>query len=223
VGPVIGDMLPLALGIAISPTPVVAVIIMLLSDRGQLTSAGFLAGWIAGVGLALVALVWLSGLIPDVRFAVSQPLVGVVEILLGLVLVVLGVRQWTVRNATSIDLEMPRWMRAVDTLKPWQALPVGFVYAAFRPKNFVLATAAALVIRDGDITLAQSVVCIAIFTAIASVAVGLPVVASIAGVRNTRALLERSRARLLTSVGAITGTALLVLGVVVLGMGIGQY
>ena len=73
-GPVIGDLLPLALGIAISPTPVAAVIVMLLSTRGQVTSLGFVLGWIIGVALAIFALTWLSALVPQARFSVSMRL-----------------------------------------------------------------------------------------------------------------------------------------------------
>ena len=46
---VIGDLLPLAVGVAVSPVPIIAVILMLLSPRAGGTSVGFLAGWVAGV------------------------------------------------------------------------------------------------------------------------------------------------------------------------------
>ena len=48
-GEVIGDLLPLALGVAISPIPVIAAILMLLSRQAGKTSTGFLIGWIAGI------------------------------------------------------------------------------------------------------------------------------------------------------------------------------
>lgn len=40
---VIGDVLPLAAGVAISPMPIIAVILMLLAPRAGAASAGFLA------------------------------------------------------------------------------------------------------------------------------------------------------------------------------------
>ena len=45
---VIGEILPLALGIAISPIPIIAAILMLLSPRARTTSVGFLLGWEIG-------------------------------------------------------------------------------------------------------------------------------------------------------------------------------
>jgi membrane protein YqaA with SNARE-associated domain len=47
-GAVIGDVLPLAIGIAISPIPIIAAILMLFSPRATSTSTGFLLGWILG-------------------------------------------------------------------------------------------------------------------------------------------------------------------------------
>jgi hypothetical protein len=46
VGPVIGDLLPLAVGVAVSPVPIIAVILMLLAPRAGGASLGFLAGWV---------------------------------------------------------------------------------------------------------------------------------------------------------------------------------
>jgi hypothetical protein len=46
---VIGEILPLAIGVAISPVPIIAVILMLLAHRAGATAAGFLVGWVAGI------------------------------------------------------------------------------------------------------------------------------------------------------------------------------
>lgn len=43
-GSVLGEMLPLAVGVAISPIPIIAVILMLLSKRAGGASAGFGVG-----------------------------------------------------------------------------------------------------------------------------------------------------------------------------------
>ena len=47
-GPAIGDVLPLALGVALSPIPIIAVILMLLSPKAQENGPAFLVGWVAG-------------------------------------------------------------------------------------------------------------------------------------------------------------------------------
>ena len=50
---VIGEILPLALGIAVSPIPIIAAILMLLSPRAKGTSVGFLLGWVVGIVVAV--------------------------------------------------------------------------------------------------------------------------------------------------------------------------
>jgi MFS family permease len=60
-----GDVLPLALGIAVSPVPVIATILMLLSPRAKATSAAFAGGWVGGITVAIVVFDLLGGLLPD--------------------------------------------------------------------------------------------------------------------------------------------------------------
>ena len=52
-GQVIGDILPLAIGVAISPIPIIAAILMLLSPKAKGTSVGFLLGWVVGIVVAV--------------------------------------------------------------------------------------------------------------------------------------------------------------------------
>ena len=60
-GSVIGELLPLAVGVAISPIPIIAVILMLLSKRAGGASAGFGVGWILGIVVATGIFVLLAG------------------------------------------------------------------------------------------------------------------------------------------------------------------
>src|SRR6185436_1746651 len=50
-GPGIGDFLPSAVGVAISPLPIVAVVLMLVTPRGRVNGPMFVVGW--WVGLAI--------------------------------------------------------------------------------------------------------------------------------------------------------------------------
>ena len=59
-GQAIGEALPFAIGVAISPVPIIAIILMLLSTRAGANSAAFLAGWVLGVTGASVALLALT-------------------------------------------------------------------------------------------------------------------------------------------------------------------
>ena len=45
-GEAIGQLLPFAVGVAISPLPIVAVVLMLVTPRARSNGPAFLAGWI---------------------------------------------------------------------------------------------------------------------------------------------------------------------------------
>ena len=48
-GAVLGDVLPLAVAVLISPIPIIAAILMLLSPNAGATSVGFMLGWLGGI------------------------------------------------------------------------------------------------------------------------------------------------------------------------------
>jgi Sap, sulfolipid-1-addressing protein len=58
VGEAIGQMLPSAVGVAISPFPIVAVVLMLVAARGRVNGPVFLVGW--WVGIAVVGVIVLT-------------------------------------------------------------------------------------------------------------------------------------------------------------------
>ena len=96
-GSVIGDILPLALGIAISPIPIIAAILMLLSPKAKGTSIGFLLGWVLGIIVAVVLFELLASVIPASDPDAAKPVAGVIKLLLGLGLLFLAWRQWRSR------------------------------------------------------------------------------------------------------------------------------
>jgi Na+/proline symporter len=92
-GSVIGEILPLALGIAISPIPIIAAILMLLSPKAKATSVGFMLGWICGIVVALIVFVLLASILPQSESDEPQPIAGIVKILLGVLVVFLSLKQ----------------------------------------------------------------------------------------------------------------------------------
>ena len=94
---VIGEILPLAIGVAVSPIPIVATILMLFSKRAGSASSGFLIGWILGIVVASQAIfVALAGTLQtggEPSAAASWIKIG-----LGVLLLLVGVRQWRGRG-----------------------------------------------------------------------------------------------------------------------------
>jgi threonine/homoserine/homoserine lactone efflux protein len=218
-GDTIGEILPLAVGIAISPIPIIAAILMLLSPKAKGTSLGFLFGWLVGIIAAIVIFTLLSSVLAQPADGPST-LAGVIKIVLGALLLLLAVKQWRNRPAKGEQAALPKWMAAIDTMTPAKALVLGFVLAAVNPKNLLMAASAGLVVGGAGLTPGQTIAVIAVFTVIAASTVLGPVIAYLAASAKMAEPLERLREWLVDNNAAIMAVLLLVIGVSVVGKGI---
>jgi threonine/homoserine/homoserine lactone efflux protein len=66
-------------------------------------------------------------------------------------------------------------MAALDSATPGSAARLGLLLSAANPKILVLAAAAGLAIGAADLDVPETAACVAVFTAIGSVTVALPV------------------------------------------------
>ncbi len=60
-GQAIGELLPAAVGVAISPIPIIAVVLMLVSPRGRTNGPACLLGQVLGVASAGAVFLLLAG------------------------------------------------------------------------------------------------------------------------------------------------------------------
>jgi threonine/homoserine/homoserine lactone efflux protein len=219
----IGDVLPLALGIAISPIPIIAAILMLLSPKARGTSVGFLGGWVTGILVAVVVFTLLGAAIPAADPDASQPIGGVIKLVLGALLVLLAVRQWRGRPRGDDQASLPTWMSAIDSMTPVRALALGFVLAAVNPKNLLLAASAGVSVGTAGLSDGEVVVTLAVFVVLAASSVLVPVVGYLAASTRMAAPLERLRSWLVQNNATVMSVLLLVIGVVVIGKGIASF
>lgn len=109
-GEAIGEVLGLAVGIAVSPVPIAAVILMLLSARARANSAAFLVAWIVGIAAVTTVAASIPGLETD-----SEPstTAGWIKLALGGLLLLAGIRQW--RSRPGPDDEPQDVVRSATT------------------------------------------------------------------------------------------------------------
>ncbi|MFI6830031.1 GAP family protein [Kribbella sp. NPDC050241] len=222
-GGVIGDILPLALGVAISPVPIIAAILMLLSPNAKTTSIGFLIGWIAGIVVAVVAFTLLSSLLSEGDSDASSPVKGTIQLALGVLLILLAARQWRARPRGQVEPELPKWMSAIDTLTTVKGLGLGFLLSALNPKNLIMAAGAGIAIGGGNLGTGETVVVILVFTAIAASTVAVPVIGYLVAADRLAEPLEALRGWLVRENTVVMAILLLVIGVVMIGKGIGSF
>jgi threonine/homoserine/homoserine lactone efflux protein len=219
---VIGEILPLAVGIAISPIPIIAAILMLLSPRAKGTSVGFMIGWLAGIAVAIVLFSLLSSVIPP-ETGGRSPVAGVVKIILGVLLLVLAIKQWRTRPAKGNQASLPKWMSAIDSMSAVKALWLGFLLAAANPKNLLLAIAAGVIVGRAGLTVGQVAVVIIIFVLLAGSTVLVPVFGYLIASARLAGPLDRLRQWLVDNNAVIMAVLLLVLGVALIGKGFADF
>ena len=222
-GAVIGDLLPLAVGIAISPIPIIAVILMLLSRKATATGTGFLLGWVAGIVSVTVVVLALVGQAGDTTGGQPSTLSSVLKLVLGALLILMAGRQWQGRPKEGESGRMPKWMDAIESFSLGRALVLGFLLSGINPKNLLLCLAAGTTIGAAHLPAGEAVVAMVVFTVLASSTVAVPVLGHLAARDRMAAPLERLRAWLTQNNAAVMAVLLLVLGTVLLGRGIAGF
>jgi threonine/homoserine/homoserine lactone efflux protein len=175
-GAAIGEVLGLAAGVAVSPLPIVAMILLLATPRGRVNGILFGAGWLAGLALLGAAVLLIAG--PSAASSGGEPAawVGWLKLLLGVLALLLAVRQWRSQPAEGAEPEMPKWMAGLDRLQPGAALGLGALLAAANPKNGALTIAAAASIAGAGLPGGEQALTLAVFVLIGSVGVLAPLV-----------------------------------------------
>jgi len=220
---VIGAILPLAIGVAISPIPIIAAILMLLSPRARSTGVGFLLGWLVGVIVAVTVFTLLAAVLPENDPDASKPIAGTIQLILGVLLLLLAVRQWRSRPKHGEEPALPKWMSAIDSMTTGRGLLLGFVLAAVNPKNLLLAASAGIVIGSAGLSVGPEILAIAVFTVIAVISVAAPVIAYLVAADRMRGPLDALRGWLVHNNATVMAVLLLVIGVSVIGKGIGSF
>jgi threonine/homoserine/homoserine lactone efflux protein len=219
----IGAILPLAVGIAVSPIPIIAAILMLLAPKARATSVAFMIGWVAGIVAGSVVFTLLSSILPSAAPDATHPVIGVVQILLGVLLLLLALRQWRSRPKDGASGAMPKWMSSIDSMTAARGAVLGFLLSAINPKNLLMSVAAGTAIGGAALAVWQSTIVIAVFVILASVSVAVPVIGFLVAGERLQPTLDRLQKWLTDNNAVIMAVLFLVLGVVVLGKGIGQF
>ena len=205
-GPGVSTVLPLAIAVAISPLPILTVIVLLLGERAQGGSVAFLLGWTAGIVLATGGTL-LAVQIGNADRDQASTAANWLELVLGTFLVAIGIRQWVLRPGPNGPARGRGWLAAIGSVTPVRGAVLGLLLSAANPKNLALCVAAGVAIAGGDLVAREDVVATLVFTGIAVSTVALPVAASALAGDHIRGPLDRARARL----SGVSGTVLPIL------------
>lgn len=215
VGDVVGQSLAYAIAIAVSPIPIAALLLMLVTKKARINAPLFLLGWVAGISIVGVVVF----LIPGLEASQGEPstTVGVVKALLGLLLLLAGIQSWRTRPKAGETAEPPAWMERIDGFGGASALGIGVVLSGANPKNLLLAVAGAATISAASLPVSQQYLALGVFVAIASISILVPVVAYFALGKRAELAMTSAKEWLIQNNKTVMSVLLLVIAVSLIG------
>lgn len=216
----IGDILGNAVGAALSPLPIIALVLVLLSDRPHVSGTAYAVGWVLGLsGLGALVLV----LDPARGGSATEPstTMVVVRLVIGGLFFFFAFRQWQGRPRPGETPQQVGWMVALGTMPPLRVLGMGAALAVVNPKNLGLTIAAGVDIASHDLPAGQQAVTLAVFVLVASVTVIAPLAYTLIAGDRAKPLLRSLDAWLAAHGWSVMVVLFLVLGAKLVGTGLG--
>lgn len=214
----IAESVPLAVGVALSPIPIAAVLVALLTPRAASTGPSFFTGWILGIGTVGLVVFFAPGL----ETARGEPtrLEGVLGMALGVALVALAVRQWRRRPRPGRPVEVPELLARLDDMGPGRALAAGFLLSALNPKNLGLTAAGVAVIDASMLGPRDQAICFGVFALVASASIAVPILGFLVARERAGVLFARWKDWLIDHNATVMAVLLLVFGALIGARGI---
>ena len=210
-------MLPFAVGIAISPIPIVAIVLMLGTDNAKSDSLSFLVGWIVAMAVAGAILLAVVGSSDPTDNGAPADSTSTLRLVLGIVLLGLAVKQWRNRPRPGEDAPMPKWMGSVEGFTPAKSAGLGVVVSVVNPKNLILIVGGATAIAQTDVSGSDQAIAWAIFILIATIGVAAPVVIYFAMGDKAAAILDDLKGWMAHNNAAIMAVIFVIIGVKLIG------
>ncbi|GGJ70971.1 GAP family protein [Streptomyces brasiliensis] len=219
-GHAVGDVLGLAAGVAVSPLPIVAIILILATPSGRLNGPLFALGWLLGLALLGAIMLAIGGTGGASTGKHPATWVGALKLALGLLLALFGARQWRRRPKDPSQAQLPKWMAAIDRFTPLKIFALGLLLSAANLKNAPLTIAAGASISSAGIPVPQQIGTLAIFVIIASLGVLAPLAVYLIMGERAKSVLGSWREWAALHNVAVMAILFFVLGLKLLGDGI---
>jgi len=218
-GAAIGEILPTAIGVAISPIPIIAVVLMLSTLEGKRNGVAFLIGWLIGLGLVGVIVLLVADPAGASEDGGPATWVGWLILVLGLVAVLIGIRSWQGRPRGDEEPPMPNWMAAINQFTLGKSIGLGFLLAALNPKNLTLTLAAAAAIATAGLSNTDEYIVLAIFVLIGTIGLAIPIGIYFLGGDTAAETLAELRHWLAVNNATIMAVLMVVIGAKLVGSG----
>jgi threonine/homoserine/homoserine lactone efflux protein len=215
---VIGDLLPSALAVALSPIPIVGIVLVLGGPKARTAGPAFALGWIAGLLAVSIIVVLVVGVGSDPDS--DDPGISWLKVAIGIVFLGMAANQWKKRPKEGQEPDMPGWMATIDAATPSRAAMLGTALSGANPKNLALTLAAAASIAEAGLDQADEAVAIVVFVALGSTTVAGAVLFYLLDAERAARPLDAIKRFMSDNNAVIMMVVLLLLGAKLLGDGL---
>ncbi|MCS5733910.1 GAP family protein [Herbiconiux daphne] len=213
----LGEVIPLAFAVIISPMPLVAVITLLLGPRGRGNAVVFtIAFAVAFFALTLALASGSKGTTENDSFFAT-----VFHIVIGFAFAALffylALRSWQKRPKKGATPVEPKWLAAMDSFGVVKSAGLGVLLGVANVKNIPIAIAAGSSIGSADLPWSLVFVCSAVFVAVSCL--GLIVLTVVGGSHSQHIAsgLASAKAALIQHNNLIMAVLFIILGALQLG------
>lgn len=220
------QLLPLVVGVVLSPLAIMALVAILVSKLARVNGVAFLVGWAIGViGVMLLGL-WLFSALGVQTVQEPPAWTYLVRVVLGVFLIIAAV--WVYRRGTAKVREMavaatpqevaeaapqlPGWLQTVSTFRPGRSLALGTGIFVLNPVDASCALIAALDITIAGLGAGQTTAVVAIFCVVGVLPIAVPVVYVLARGPKAQPFLDGLRTWVASHTSVLNAALLLVIG-----------
>jgi len=207
VGELVVSLLPLALGVVMSPLAIMALVAVLVSKRARANGTAYLIGW----AVALIAILGVSfavfGALEVHQYGQPPRWTAYVRLVIAVLLIAAAVYVYrrghdraramaaatTPSDVVAAAPQLPGWLRAVDSFTPARSLLLGFGIFALNPVDVSCAVLAMLDVRGAAVSPADGAAVIVAFAVVGILPIAAPVFYTLVKGSAADPLLERVR------------------------------
>ncbi|CAN7362622.1 GAP family protein [Microbacterium maritypicum] len=233
-GELILALVPVALGVVLSPLAIMALVAVLLSRNARMNGITYLIGWFLGLGGLMTLCLWLFPLLAVHELGEPPLWVPIVRVLLGLFLI--GSAVWVYRKGrahiaqmaaassprevVAASPQLPGWLHSVESFRPGRTLLLGLGLFVLNPVDASCAILAALDISLSDVDRSSGLWVAVVFVVIGTLPIALPVLYVVVRGADAQPLLDRVRTWIAGNTHVLNAALLLVIGALQLEKGI---
>ncbi|MFT3900431.1 MAG: GAP family protein [Gordonia sp. (in: high G+C Gram-positive bacteria)] len=187
----VAELLPFALGVAISPEVIFAALLFLMTTRAKQNGVAFFLGWTTAIALTITIVAALGRRLPEQHQSGGSGWGAiVVPLIIGTVFGALAIILWRTHRRGG-EMKHPAWMQKIESVGPGKTAAIAFLLGVINLKTVMLGVHAGYTLAGAAV--ATKIVGIAVYTLVGVSTVALPVLAVLFGGERFTGMLHRVR------------------------------